>query len=49
MSPVALSAILVALAIAHLLTRRYDGSTYACPVCGTTREDQHSGECPWGH
>lgn len=39
--------IVVVLLSAKTLAEIYTGADYACPLCGTTREDQHADECPW--
>jgi hypothetical protein len=47
MSPLLLVLILVIILSAKMLAGLYLGADYACPLCGTTREDQHADECPW--
>jgi rubrerythrin len=34
--------------MAKTLAGIYLGGAYACPTCGTRREDEHAKECPWG-
>jgi hypothetical protein len=33
--------------MAKTLAGIYLGGAYACPSCGTRREDEHAEECPW--
>ena len=39
--------VVVVLLMAKTLAGIYLGEAYACPSCGTRREDEHAEECPW--
>jgi hypothetical protein len=47
MSPFALVFTVVVLMMGKTLAGIYLGGDYACPSCGTRREDGHADECPW--
>jgi hypothetical protein len=49
MSSFVLVLIVVVLLSGKTLAAIYLGGDYACPVCGTRREDRHADECPWNH
>ena len=40
-------AVLVALVVALAIVRIFERADYACPICGSRREDRHASECPW--
>jgi hypothetical protein len=47
MSPTTLLTVLVALALVGVLGQVAGGEAYACPVCGSRRDDGYQAECPW--
>jgi hypothetical protein len=39
--------VVVVMLIAKSIGDLYQGSRYACPSCGTKRQNSHSADCPW--
>jgi hypothetical protein len=47
MTPWSLASVVVALFIGWALFQARTRAVYACPACGSKREDGHAEDCPW--